>query len=80
MKELELEINLGKINPIPTDLYLRGGDTVNPGNSSAPLHTRPVGYSGDVDTSPFRIAFILLNCKKISISNLARSAGRLPYT
>ena len=49
---VELEINLGKINPIRTDLYLRGGYT-----RSAPLYTRPVGYSGDVDTSPFRIAY-----------------------
>ena len=54
---VELEINLGKINPIRTDLYLRGGYTRSELYSSAPLYTRPVGYSGDVDTSPFRIAY-----------------------
>ena len=54
---VEFEINLGKINPIRTDLYLRGGYTRSELYSSAPLYTRPVGYSGDVDSSPFRIAY-----------------------
>ncbi|MFR5657914.1 MAG: TonB-dependent receptor domain-containing protein [Butyricimonas faecihominis] len=54
---IELEINLGKINPIRTDLYLRGGYTRSELYSSAPLYSRPVGYSGDVDTSPLRMVY-----------------------
>ena len=54
---IELEINLGKINPIRTDLYLRGGYTRSELYSSAPLYSRPVGYSGDVDASPLRMVY-----------------------
>ena len=54
---IELEINLGKINPIRTDLYLRGGYTRSELYSSAPLYSRPVGYSGDVDVSPLRMVY-----------------------
>lgn len=54
---IELEINLGKINPIRTDLYLRGGYTRSELYSSAPLYSRPVGYSGDAETSPLRMVY-----------------------
>ena len=52
-----MEINLGKINPIRTDLYLRGGYTRSELYSSAPLYSRPVGYSGDAETSPLRMVY-----------------------
>ncbi|MDE5612146.1 MAG: TonB-dependent receptor plug domain-containing protein, partial [Odoribacter sp.] len=56
-KGIEFDFEFGRINPIRTNLYFRGGYMRTESYSSKMLYSRPVGYSGDSDTPPLLVMY-----------------------
>ena len=54
---IEFDFEFGRINPIRTNLYLRGGYMRTESYSTKMLSSRPVGYSGDSETPPLLVMY-----------------------
>ncbi len=54
---VEINFDFGRIEPIKTNIYLRGAYIESKSFSTGLTHSNPVGYSGDVMLSPYKMVY-----------------------